>query len=259
MNHPYDISLAIESHDGSKLFSQKPDELRESSSTIKVPIVLLTARKMVEHKNKLSEFLERRPDHNTKGSGILNWTSAEFFSFSDLISTAMIYSDCLATNILIDYVGGRSKINKWLQDQGYRTKMASDYLLFDGSDAQMPEVGSTSAEEMLDIYRKLDNEPLPKDVRDIINWSSENVNESWLQTSLGFKLDNFRHKTGSMINCGPEGQTVYNAAGTLHRNGIKYYFCILSSGRIKKNSSPEATDPMRQHVAKYFTDAIKNL
>jgi hypothetical protein len=258
MKQAYDISLIIQLPDG-QLMKDKATEPRESSSTIKIPILLLAVKKMAASNQKLSDNLKRLPHHNTKGSGILNWTSAENFSFSDLLSTTLIYSDCLATNILIDYVGGRRAINKWLASQGYQTKMAMEYLIFDGSDARMPHVGTTTAQEMMEIFKKFDTEPLPADIRGLINRSASNVHESWLQTSLISVLDNLRHKTGSMINCGPDGQTVYNAAGTFKRRSGAYYFCLLSSGRLSKHPSDQKLDPMRQYVAGYFDQALKNL
>jgi hypothetical protein len=54
-----------------------------------------------------------------------------------------------------------------------------------------------------------------------------------------------------MIDCGPYGETVYNAAGSFTCGSKKYYFCLLSRGYLNK-TPPITPDHMKQQVVKTF-------
>ncbi len=73
---------------------------------------------MAVRRASLADSLLRLPRHDSTGSGIINWTDWEAITFHDLIYCLLVYSDCVATNMLIDYIGSQSKINRWLQAQG---------------------------------------------------------------------------------------------------------------------------------------------
>jgi len=240
--------MLITNDSGSDLSAKKADLLRESSSTIKVPILLLALKDMVSRQIPLEALMDRKQHHNTKGSGILNWTDAKSFNFEALIETTLVYSDCLATNMLLDFIGGQKRLNEWLAGQGLMTRLDLPYLHFTGSEDYMPKVGTTSAREMLSLYKQLDNQPWPKDYKDLLNRSMSNVHESWLELNLPGKLENFKHKTGSMINCGPMGETVYNAVGSFGHNNAKYYFCLLSRDFLNTDTD-KSENSMKQYLA----------
>ncbi|HVO86679.1 MAG TPA: hypothetical protein VMT23_03035, partial [Candidatus Binatia bacterium] len=66
--------------------------------------------------------------------------------------------------------------------------------------------------------------------------------------NLPSKLENFKHKTGSMINCGPMGETVYNAVGSFGHNNAKYYFCLLSRDLLNTDTD-KSENSMKQYLA----------
>lgn len=240
------------------VFSANQDQSWESSSTIKVPLLTLTLLKMAEQDRRLSDTMTRLPHHSTRGSGILNWMSGSSFSFRDLIYTNIVYSDCLATNIFLDYVGGQSKLNQWLQQQGLKTRLIMPYLYFTDEEEAMPRVGSTSAAEMLRLYRNLDMYSWPQSIRQLLKSALGNINDSWLEKDSPNMLIDLEHKTGSMIGCGVRGETVYNAVGSFNRNSQKYYFCILSHGFTNKRQAG-AEDNFRRYICGYFSQSIAKL
>ncbi len=67
-----DTAFVILGTDGTVAAEANEDALWESSSTIKVPILLLTLQKMTSNKTKLTDTLPRLPHHDTTGSGIFN-------------------------------------------------------------------------------------------------------------------------------------------------------------------------------------------
>lgn len=251
-------ALAIAPTRGQTAFAEHQDELWESSSTIKIPIMILAVTKLTRDGTSLDKQLIRQPHHTTKGSGILNWTNLASISFRDLIHTILVYSDCLATNMLIEFVGGQAAINQWLESEGFKTRLLMPYLIFSDEEVEMPVVGQTTASEMLELYRLLDNLDCPSEIRQLIDSSSAQVNESWLELSLPAKLDGLKHKTGSMIDCGPAGDTVFNAAGSFNYHDQKYYFCILSAGQLRQNSKQIEPRQMSRSVAAYLSQSIKD-
>lgn len=242
MNTDWQISVYVCGHDGRRLAEKEPDKPRESSSTIKIPVLVLTLQKMCRDRAGLDFKLPRLARHASRGSGILNWTDASMISLADLISTTFIYSDCLATNMLIDYVGGQTCINRWLDDNGYKTRLLMPYLYFSDPEATMPKVGITSAREMAELYRQLDQSALSADLHKHIDQVSRQLHESWLELNLPAKLEGLSHKTGSLINSAPDGETVLNAAGSLLINDQLCYFGLLSRGRLDRDDeTSEAT------------------
>jgi hypothetical protein len=121
----------------------------------------------------------------------------------------------------------------------------------------MPAVGRTTAAEMLALYALLDTAECGAPFRRLINQASSHVNESWLELSLPKPLDDLRHKTGSMIDCGPHGETVYNAAGTFSRKGKRYYFCLLSFGRLRQGAKHIEPREMSRLAAGRLAEAVE--
>ena len=122
----------------------------------------------------------------------------------------------------------------------------------------MPKVGTTSAAEMLVLYKLLVSQDWPLGIRQLLDSALSNINDSWFENSLSKALPHLRHKTGSMIDCGPLGETVYNAVGDFIHNGQRLYFCILSHGWLNKGSTASAAS-MRRHIADYFNENLLRL
>src|SRR4051794_7158975 len=86
------------------------DILFESSSTIKLPIIYLAIQKAVDSNTSLNQFLPIEPRHKSNGSGIINWTNWKKLTLAQLIASITTYSDCVATNVLIEFVGGKRSV-----------------------------------------------------------------------------------------------------------------------------------------------------
>lgn len=250
-----DTALVIADASSNVLTDHHKDQSWETSSTIKVPILLLTVHAMTSQGASLIDTLPRLPHHDSRGSGIINWTEWRDLSFRDLIFYMMVYSDCVAANILIDYIGGQAKINQWLEQQGFTTRLNMHYLYFSDQEDQVPSVGTTTASDMLKIYAMLDHEEISADHRRLINYAMSNPHQSWFLGSLGPQpiFSGWKHKTGSMIDCSPTGETIYNAVGSYLHDNKKYYFCLLSHGWLH-DKSEVTPDQMKQFVIEKFTN-----
>src|SRR5205085_2072836 len=114
--------------------------------------------------------------------------------------------------------------------QGLKTRLLIPYLYFSDEDETMPTVGTTTAAEMLGLYRVLDSYDWPETINRLLQSALSNINDSWFEGGLAKPLLSLKHKTGSMIGCGPHGETIYNAVGGFDHNGQRRYFCLLSHG-----------------------------
>jgi hypothetical protein len=251
------LAISIRDESGNDVYKHDADMLRESSSTIKIPILALTFKRMIEQQISLHSTLTRQDHHSTKGSGILNWTDLMQISLKDLIYTTFVYSDCLATNMLIDFIGGQRKLNSWLETSGFETRLRMPYLTFTDDEQVMPGVGRTTAFEILSLYRQLDGIKVSDETKQLMSFSTSHVNESWLELSLPSKLSGLHHKTGSMINCGPRGETVFNAAGKFKKGTKQYFFGLLSHGWLQTADNQTAPEAMSAAVAIEFYQRIQ--
>lgn len=251
-----DIILTIAGPDKSTVFGKKPDKLRESSSTIKVALIIQVLQKMMASHAGLDDKLLRLPKHASIGSGIINWTELKSISLSYLLYTTLVYSDCVATNILLDYIGGQQELSAWLKDRGFRTKLHMPYLQFTEIETNMPKVGSTTSNEMLALYKMLDHGPWPSEMQKLLDYCTSHINSSWFEKSLLPKmLPQLHHKTGSMINSGPWGETVYNAVGVFEHENTEYYFCLLSRGYLNKTCQV-TEEELKTHVTNFFKQSV---
>lgn len=252
MNSPTETALFIET-DQSQVSAHRADQPMESSSTIKIPILYLALAKAARSGHGPDHTLARRPHHASRGSGILNWTAADRFSLAELLMTTMIYSDCLATNMLLDYIGGQASLNAWLADNGFISRLQMPYLYFSDDETVMPSVGTTTAREIARLFKRLTASAWPAALAQLVNRGTSRVHESWLEGGLAAPLPQLHHKTGSMIGSG--GQTVLNAAGRFRFNGRIHYFGLLSRGPTGP-AGAAAEAQMRRFVAGQLTAAL---
>lgn len=107
---------------GNKAFS--------AASIIKVPILvsLLTACERGEA--SLDDLLEIKKEVVTSGSGHLQWRKlGTKISARHAAQLMMTISDNTATNMLIDYLGGKSKLNREFKKWGMRETKINNYLV----------------------------------------------------------------------------------------------------------------------------------
>lgn len=208
----------------------------EASSTIKVPILVMTCEKIVKHNLDLGHKLQRKIEHHSNGSGYLEWMPGDAFNIRKLIYYMMAYSDCVATNMLIDFIGGQKAINQWLDNRQLITRLLMPYIRFKSDEFE--PVGKTSSEDLVKIYKRLDYMPLKPELRRLIDKATSRVDDSWLYWySKQIPAKNIHCKTGSMIKCPPDGDTILNVTGHLDYFGKKIYFGLLSKATLSKNQS----------------------
>src|SRR5262245_10337203 len=101
----------------------RADELFNSASTRKVPIMIMAFQQAEQGKLDMAERLTvKRSDFRT-GTGILQYHDpGNVLSLHDLITEMIITSDNTATGMVIRKLGGPEVINSWLKNQNFVTR-----------------------------------------------------------------------------------------------------------------------------------------
>jgi beta-lactamase class A len=101
----------------------RADEMFNSQSIRKIPIMILAFQSAEEGKLNLSERMEiRRSDFRT-GTGVLQYHDpGTSVTVRDLITEMIITSDNTATGMVMGKLGGRDRINQWLSNNKYVTR-----------------------------------------------------------------------------------------------------------------------------------------
>jgi len=101
----------------------RADDLFNSASTRKIPIMIMAFQQVDQGKLDLNEQTTIERSDIRGGTGVLQYHSpGNVVTLHDLITEMIITSDNTATGIVMRKLGGPDTINKWLADQKYETR-----------------------------------------------------------------------------------------------------------------------------------------
>jgi beta-lactamase class A len=146
------------------------DDLFNSASTRKVPIMIMAVQQYEQGKLDLRERVTIQRSDFRGGTGVLQYHDpGDVLTLHDLLTEMIITSDNTATEIVMRKLGGPDVINKWLADQNSITRttwgniegIRRMYRLFN------PVYGSATDEELTALeYLRTDN-PLFNEYQDL--------------------------------------------------------------------------------------------
>lgn len=91
-----------------------------AASTIKIPLVMLMMELIAKGKYSLNDSCAIMPENMVKGTGVIQILNSEYKpTIRELVELAIALSDNIATNILIDLVGGPDKVTAFCKEKGY--------------------------------------------------------------------------------------------------------------------------------------------
>ncbi len=117
-----------------------PNVKFSAASTIKIPLVALALKECEEGKYDLNQEFILKEENRVGGTGILKTLNKNYKpTMLDLINLAIVVSDNVATNELVDLVGGFDKINSFNESIGapntkFKRKMMDLKALQSGKD-----------------------------------------------------------------------------------------------------------------------------
>ena len=131
------------------------DEPFETASAIKPLIMVAAMRRVLEGRDDLDADVACRPEHFVLGSGILRELSGGLtLRLWDVLVLMIAFSDNIATNMVIDRVGGVPAVNAEAERQGMaRTRLLARLDFESGVNAD--GFGVSTPREMGEFYARL--------------------------------------------------------------------------------------------------------
>ncbi len=176
LENPEQYAFSLTTLDGEALAITNASNEFETASALKSPIGALALIKAAESRHDIDHYSMRvGEDHVSNGSGKLRFPEhvLDEFLLSDtraidgsciatlgsLVILNIVESDCIATNALIDYVGGKDEVNKGLKARfGLESmRLVSERIRFPGVDHQLTpfQVGASTMSDFTKYYGEL--------------------------------------------------------------------------------------------------------
>lgn len=256
-------------------YQDNADAFFETASAIKSAIGVLALERAASFGNDIDTYtLSVNTEHYSNGSGLLKDLSlfktgegSHAAPLTRLLQLSIVQSDCVATNVLIDYLGGKDAINNGISgDLGVEgLELVTDKLDFPGVDhsAQPFQVGRTTMNALVNYYQAIWSDTAQNYLRaPTQEWHRQlhlQVPKARLLGMLQKDLPSnvfWFHKTGSAVDRRPnEFYETCVDAGVLQVDGRRLYVAaagvLLRCGIITGNeqSNLEAEFAERNLVA----------
>lgn len=198
------------------------DELYETASCIKVPILCEFARQVHNNKLDMNQKLKYKEEDYVTGSGVLRSLSIGLeLSILDIATLMIIVSDNIATNMMIELLG-IDNINDCMKELGLKNTKLHNKLDFEKYD----KLGTTTAREYGQIFEMINNKTLfSKELSEILidilakqHYNSIMSKElpQWLldsENTYEEEIIKIISKSGSLDDCRNDGGVVYTPYG----------------------------------------------
>jgi beta-lactamase class A len=170
------------------------EKIFPAASTIKFPILVALFEEVDAGRIKLNETLVMRRDLMTGGSGTLQYKRpGTKLSVLETVTKMITISDNTATNMIIDRLGGKAKLNQRFQSWGLQNTVVRNLL------GDFKGTNTTSAKDLVRLSALLANNQLLSDTSrsKALDIMRRVENRSLLPAGLG-KGAVIAHKTGTL-------------------------------------------------------------
>ena len=224
-----EYAVCVLDQNGVSVFEENAHIPMEAASTVKCAIVYRTLEILKnEHNTNLELQFTRHLRHRSYGSGVVNWTLWRKFSAADLIYLCLNFSDCVATNILLEFIGGQKSLNEWLHNTGYVHTQLHTKKIYTNRKHQFRKLCTSTAYEMSGIAYQLMGTKWSFQADKLLEQSLSNQHIGWIKPYFKRHTANVYFKTGSIIQDDTLLPFVYDAAGRYSGPKTTQYFCLLS-------------------------------
>lgn len=214
-------------------FSFNGDKAFSAASTIKYPILIALFQEVDAGRIKLGETLVMRRKHVTGGSGDMQYQRVGTkLSLLQTATKMMTISDNTATNMIIDRLGGVSKLNQKFHRWGLQSTVIHNLL------GDFKGTNKTSAKDLVRLSALITNNQLISvtSQSQVLGIMIRCHNRTLLPSGLGYGA-NIAHKTGTL-------RFVLGDAGIIETPSGKRYFAGIFVRR--PNNDNRARDFIRQ-------------
>ncbi|MBD2361510.1 serine hydrolase [Anabaena minutissima FACHB-250] len=170
------------------------EKIFPAASTIKFPILVALFQEVDAGRVKLNETVVMRRDLMTGGSGNMQYRKAGTkFSLLDTVTRMMTISDNTATNMVIDRLGGKNKLNQKFRSWGLQNTVIRNLL------GDFKGTNTTSAKDLVRVAALISNNKLLSSSSNakVMDIMVRCKNRSLLPVGLG-KGAVIAHKTGTL-------------------------------------------------------------
>lgn len=156
--------LVVTDISGKRLEEYNPNEVFGTASVIKIFLLAALLAECDAGKKNLNDILHVENRGNVGGTGILKEMKTDFLlSVYDMAVLMIIISDNVATNLLVDYLGGVENVNTFLMKTGLtRTKM-NRKVSAEPTVTSKVLLGETTPAETADFLRRIYNKEILSD------------------------------------------------------------------------------------------------
>lgn len=193
----YKVLIEVKSLDGKIIFSQNENEKVASASTIKVPIMMSVMELVAQKKWYLEDKYILQDEDKLEGSQLSNAPKGTPYTIRQLLEYMIIYSDNVATNILIKRVG-RENINNQIRSWGFTETILNRIMLdFEAAKSGRDNfITSHEANKMLELIytKKIANAKLCKEMLSILK---RNDDRETIPNKIPKNIE-IAHKTGTL-------------------------------------------------------------
>ena len=188
-----------------------------AASIIKLPILVSLLQAIDMQALKASQMLTMRKDLVASGSGLLQWRPVGTkVSLQETVRLMIVFSDNTATNMIIDALGGKEKINQDFKNWGLKRTKLNNWL------ADLEGTNKTSPYDLVYLLSRIDRgELISKTSRD---WMYDLMGHARVLTLLKPGLGvgaRLAHKTGDI------GGMVGDTGIVTTIDGEKYFVAML--------------------------------
>ncbi|PAX60715.1 serine hydrolase [Brunnivagina elsteri] len=170
------------------------DKVFPAASTIKYPVLIALFEQVDAGKIKLDETLVLRSSQKAAGSGTLQYqASGIHLSVAETVNKMISISDNTATNMIIDRLGGKEKLNQRFQNWGLQSTVIRNRL------GDFKGTNTTSAKDLVRLSALIENHKLISDTShlQVIEIMRNCHNAKLLAAGVG-KGGKIAHKTGDI-------------------------------------------------------------
>jgi beta-lactamase class A len=159
--HQGKVAIAVKNLNTGETYTLNADEVMPTASLIKFPVMVEAYYQFSEGKVKPSDMCTYEKDPDVKGSGVLvsQFTPGMTFCLRDAIRMMIVWSDNMATNIVLDHIGLPST-NARMESLGLpntkiNAKVFKPKTRIDQERGKKYGLGSTTPNEMVKLLELL--------------------------------------------------------------------------------------------------------
>ena len=208
-------------------------KIYSAASTIKIPLVMLMMELVESGKYHLEDVVGILPDNIVKGTGVIQLLNSEYKpTIRELVELAVAFSDNIATNILIDLVGGPDQVTEYCKNSGYKNTRLQRKMM----DMEAKKAGKdnfTTAHDMGEILAKIAELVLiKKDKQSPYNFIFKAMKMQQCRNKLPVMVPAVDFYDVENTDCPPPGHVIVaNKTGDLWSTQNDIGIFVLPSGR----------------------------